>query len=117
MDKPAQYDIAQRAYELWERDGRPQGRDQEYWFHAEREMIGATTAEEDRPIGEIRQAQQASAERRKSARQDAPPSSAQPTPSKTTGSDLAEQLDALQSRLASKEAKPRAKKSGDGTGT
>ena len=29
--------IAERAYELWEKAGRPHGRDQEYWFQAERE--------------------------------------------------------------------------------
>ena len=29
--------IAERAYELWEKAGRPHGRDQEYWFQAENE--------------------------------------------------------------------------------
>jgi Protein of unknown function (DUF2934) len=32
--------IRQRAYELWERDGRPEGRDHAHWHQAERE-IGA----------------------------------------------------------------------------
>jgi hypothetical protein len=32
--------IRQRAYELWERDGRPEGRDRAHWHQAERE-IGA----------------------------------------------------------------------------
>ncbi|HZI32049.1 MAG TPA: DUF2934 domain-containing protein, partial [Candidatus Binatia bacterium] len=27
--------IATRAYTLWEKDGRPNGRDAEYWFQAE----------------------------------------------------------------------------------
>ncbi|WP_456837471.1 DUF2934 domain-containing protein [Bradyrhizobium sp. USDA 4486] len=28
-----------RAYELWERAGRPQGRDAEFWLRAEREVL------------------------------------------------------------------------------
>jgi hypothetical protein len=32
--------IRQRAFELWERDGRPEGRDTEYWFRAEAELAG-----------------------------------------------------------------------------
>ena len=32
--------IERRAYELWERDGRPEGRDHAHWQQAERE-IGA----------------------------------------------------------------------------
>ncbi len=30
--------IRQRAYDLWDKDGRPDGMDQEYWFRAEREI-------------------------------------------------------------------------------
>jgi Protein of unknown function (DUF2934) len=30
--------IRRRAYELWEADGRPDGRDEEYWHRAEREL-------------------------------------------------------------------------------
>jgi len=33
--------IRQRAYELWECDGRPEGRDHAHWQQAERE-VGAT---------------------------------------------------------------------------
>jgi hypothetical protein len=32
--------IRQRAFELWERDGRPEGRDMDYWFRAEVELAG-----------------------------------------------------------------------------
>jgi hypothetical protein len=32
--------IRQRAFELWERDGRPEGRDMDYWFRAEAELTG-----------------------------------------------------------------------------
>jgi hypothetical protein len=31
-------DIARRAYEIWERQGRPHGRDLAHWFEAEREL-------------------------------------------------------------------------------
>jgi len=36
--------IRQRAYHLWDQDGRPAGMDQEYWYRAERE-ISLTDAE------------------------------------------------------------------------
>jgi hypothetical protein len=29
---------SERAYRLWENDGRPHGRDQDYWFRAESEL-------------------------------------------------------------------------------
>jgi hypothetical protein len=32
--------IQQRAYELWENEGRPQGREQAHWQQAERELAG-----------------------------------------------------------------------------
>jgi hypothetical protein len=31
-------DIVRRAYELWEQAGKPDGRDQEFYHHAEREL-------------------------------------------------------------------------------
>jgi len=33
--------IRRRAYEIWEREGRPNGRDQEHWREAEAELAGA----------------------------------------------------------------------------
>ena len=30
--------IAQRAYEIWEREGKPEGREQEHWLLAEEEL-------------------------------------------------------------------------------
>ena len=30
--------IRQRAHQLWEAAGRPEGREQEFWFEAEREI-------------------------------------------------------------------------------
>ena len=38
MQKPAEIDIVRRAYELWERAGEPDGRDQEFYHQAEQEM-------------------------------------------------------------------------------
>lgn len=61
MSKPSESDVAKHAYQIWEREGRPHGRDKEHWHAAEREILGAATAKEDRPIGEIRSAQLASA--------------------------------------------------------
>ena len=39
-----QAQIQQRAYELWERDGRPEGRDDAHWAQAEREIAGTQRA-------------------------------------------------------------------------
>lgn len=36
--------IRQRAYELWEREGRPHGRDSEHWKMAENELGAAPAA-------------------------------------------------------------------------
>ncbi len=36
--------IRQRAYELYEQDGRQEGRDQEYWLRAEAEIRGRRSA-------------------------------------------------------------------------
>jgi hypothetical protein len=36
--------IAQRAYEIWKESGCPNGKDQEHWFRAERELRAKTSA-------------------------------------------------------------------------
>ncbi|MGH7995838.1 MAG: DUF2934 domain-containing protein [Opitutaceae bacterium] len=36
---PRSEEIAHRAYELWEQAGRPEGREQEHWHLAERDLI------------------------------------------------------------------------------
>ncbi len=38
MEKPAQDQIRQRAQEIWERNHRPDGRDEEFWYQAERDL-------------------------------------------------------------------------------
>jgi hypothetical protein len=39
--------IRERAHSLWEADGRPEGREQEYWFRAEQML--AEERDPDRP--------------------------------------------------------------------
>lgn len=39
--KPSEADIRKRAHEIWEREGRPQFRDQEHWLKAEAELAAA----------------------------------------------------------------------------
>jgi len=38
---PLHDEIAQQARTLWEHYGRPEGRDQEIWLEAERQLLGA----------------------------------------------------------------------------
>ncbi|NBB81982.1 MAG: DUF2934 domain-containing protein, partial [Alphaproteobacteria bacterium] len=43
--EPAEELIARRAYEIWEREGRPNGRDADHWAQARWELMGeAATA-------------------------------------------------------------------------
>jgi hypothetical protein len=37
--KPTENDIRQRAHEIWEKNGRPEDRDEEFWHQAERELF------------------------------------------------------------------------------
>ena len=49
MHTPHENDIRDRAYALWQSDGSPDGREQEYWQRAERELAeeaGLDTSEE-----------------------------------------------------------------------
>jgi len=38
LAKPDEEHIRERAREIWEENGRPAGRDQEFWYRAEREF-------------------------------------------------------------------------------
>ena len=38
MARPASIDVVRRAYEIWEQAGKPEGRDQEFYLQAEREL-------------------------------------------------------------------------------
>jgi hypothetical protein len=46
MAKPTEEQIRQRAHEIWEENHRPDGRDEEFWLQAERELGQATTPDE-----------------------------------------------------------------------
>ena len=45
MASPAGIDIVRRAYKLWEQAGKPEGRDQEFYLQAERELQEALDKE------------------------------------------------------------------------
>ena len=45
-----EYLICERAYQLWEDDGRPEGKAMQHWEHAEAEVL-AQKAKEVRPAG------------------------------------------------------------------
>ena len=45
--------VSERAYMLWEADGRPEGRDLEYWTRAEDELSGQSVAGEEDPLAGI----------------------------------------------------------------
>jgi hypothetical protein len=38
MERPSEDDIRARARELWEQAGKPEGRDEEFWHRAEKEL-------------------------------------------------------------------------------
>lgn len=46
MAKPTEEQIRVRAHELWEQAGRPEGREDEFWHQAEKELTGGATADE-----------------------------------------------------------------------
>ena len=54
MEKPNEDQIRQRAQEIWEAHHRPDGRDDEFWYQAERELQdrgdnGRSTGDLDTP--------------------------------------------------------------------
>ena len=46
--KPGYNEIAARAYQLYEQDGRPQGKDLEHWFRAEEMVAGESEPSKSR---------------------------------------------------------------------
>ena len=40
MSEPTEHDIRTRAHQLWEISGQPEGREQDFWLEAERELNG-----------------------------------------------------------------------------
>ena len=49
MSGDREQSIRERAYELWERAGSPEGRDEEFWQSAERELLEQATGENEQP--------------------------------------------------------------------
>jgi hypothetical protein len=46
MAKPTEEQIRQRAHEIWEQNHRPDGRDDEFWHQAEKELNEGTAPDE-----------------------------------------------------------------------
>ena len=46
MAKPTVEQIRQRAQEIWIENHRPEGRDDEFWYQAEKELNQGVTGEE-----------------------------------------------------------------------
>jgi hypothetical protein len=46
MAKPAKEQITLRAYEIWEKNGKPSGKDQEFYEQAEKELNAGVTEDE-----------------------------------------------------------------------
>jgi hypothetical protein len=51
MENPTKEQIIHRAYQLWEQAGKPEGRDQEFYHQAEKELKGAQAAPTETPEG------------------------------------------------------------------
>ena len=48
MGSPSRIEIVRRAYALWEQAGKPDGKDQEFYLQAERELTDAS--DDSRPV-------------------------------------------------------------------
>ena len=53
MDQELRRKIEERAYALWEADGRPEGQARDYWLQAEREIVSQSIAGEEDPLAGI----------------------------------------------------------------
>ncbi len=51
MSDQIERQIRARAYELWEAAGKPEGREHEFWYQAERELTGEATDNPDESSG------------------------------------------------------------------
>jgi hypothetical protein len=52
MKIPSEQSIRERAYQLWEQDGRPDGRSVDYWLRAARDLEDEATAPKQAPAAE-----------------------------------------------------------------
>ena len=55
MDPELRRMIEERAYALWEANGRPEGRALDHWLQAEQEIVNQSVAGEEDPLAGIDQ--------------------------------------------------------------
>jgi hypothetical protein len=55
MDPELRRRIEERAYALWEANGRPEGRALDHWLQAEQEIVNQSVAGEEDPLAGIDQ--------------------------------------------------------------
>jgi hypothetical protein len=55
MEPELRRSIEERAYALWEADGRPEGRALDYWLQAEQEIVNQSVGGEEDPLAGIDQ--------------------------------------------------------------
>lgn len=53
MDETRERLVRARAYEIWEAQGRPEGRALEHWLEAERESLSLSVAGEEDPLAGV----------------------------------------------------------------
>ena len=53
MDEELKRIIRERAHALWEADGRPEGRERDYWIKAEEEFAGQSAVGEEDPLAAL----------------------------------------------------------------
>jgi hypothetical protein len=46
MASPTDKEISNRAYEIWEQNGKPDGREDEFWKQAQKELSQGVTSDE-----------------------------------------------------------------------
>lgn len=51
MDTEREEQIRARAHEIWEEEGRPEGREEEHWRRAAQELVGNDQADEAVDVG------------------------------------------------------------------
>lgn len=51
---PLREEVEHRAYEIWESEGRPEGREVDHWLAAERQLLGADRQITQTPTGAVR---------------------------------------------------------------
>jgi hypothetical protein len=59
-NKPHRERVQERAYQLWTDEGQPEGRQEEHWFKAEKELSPAGPGKDrnpDKKIGEVKYAE------------------------------------------------------------